>query len=139
MARYYAQICTLVFFAATVGGLLLGDAGSGGGNLGSITLHLTWVRDVLDAGLLAAFVLIGFVLAPVPAKWSMFGVGIVLLAMTVLGFAVGDDAGPTRTALSMHFPVTINVFDLITGSLAVLCALGTLTGDDLAPPSVIRR
>ena len=65
MARLYAQLCALVFLVVGVGGLAAGSAGppapNGGGNVGSLILHLTWARDALDIGLLALFGYVGFV------------------------------------------------------------------------------
>jgi len=64
MARLFAQVCALVFLVVGVGGLAAGSAGppaaNGGGNIGSLVLHLTWARDVLDIGLLVVFAYVGF-------------------------------------------------------------------------------
>src|SRR3989442_33707 len=96
MARLFAQVFSLVFFVATFGGLLLGDAshGSGGvagGNLGSITLHLTWWRDALDALVLAALVYAGFVADRRSGRILVTAVGALLLALSIGGFISGDD------------------------------------------------
>lgn len=132
MARLYAQLGTLIFAVVGIGGLFLGDAGSvhngvPGGNFGGLTLELTWGRDLLDIALLAVFAYVGFVADRRTGRLLMFVVGGVLLLLTVVGFLKkASGIGP------LHFPTAINVFDLITGVLAVLAALGTIE-DDPAP------
>ena len=66
MARFYAQICTVAFLIVGVGGFFVGNAvqvahGQAQGNVDGMQLHLTYVRDVLDLILLAAFVYVGFI------------------------------------------------------------------------------
>jgi hypothetical protein len=115
-----------------IGGLFLGDAGSihngvTGGNFGGLTLQLSWWRDLIDIALLAGFVYVGFVADRRAGRLLMFGIAGVLLLLTVVGFLKqGSGIGP------LHFPIAINVFDLITGVLALLTALGTIE-DDPAP------
>lgn len=138
MARFYAQICTLILLIAVVGGFFLGNAvatpgGEAGGNLGTVTLHMTWVRDALDVLLLVVFAYVGFVASRHLGRLVTGAVGVVLLALAVLGFVVGDDAGATKGLLGMHFPVALNIFDLVIGGLAVLAALGTIEEEEPAP------
>ena len=128
MARFYAQLCTLVFVLLGIGGLFLGNAGSGGGgDLGPLTLHLTWARDILDIGLLLVFVWIGFVAPRHAGRLACGAAGALLTVLGVAGFLAGD-AG----FLGMHFPAAIDILDLIIGVLAVIAALGTLE-DEPAP------
>ena len=47
-----------------------------------------------------------------------------LVGLAALGFAIGDTAAGTRSLASLHFPLAINVFDLVVGVLAVITALG---------------
>ena len=134
MARFFAQICTFVFLIVTVGGLLLGNAtavssGHAGGNLGSITLHMTWVRDGVDAVLLAAFVYTGFFASRRNGRLVMAVAGTVLLALGVIGFVTGDNDQATGGWAGMHFPAVINIFDTTAGILAILAALGTIEDD----------
>ena len=131
MARFYAQVCTAIFLVVTFGGLVLGDAGhlttgTAGGNLGGVTLHMTWPRDALDAVILMLFVLVGFVLARTPGKYVVIAVGAALALLGVVGFVVGDDSAASKGLLDMHFPVAVNMFDLIVGALGILAGLGTL-------------
>ena len=131
MARFYAQMCTALFLVVTFGGLVLGDAahltnGTAGGNLGGVTLHMTWARDALDAVMLVLFVLVGFVLARTPGKYVVIAVGAALAVLGVVGFVVGDDAAASKGLLDMHFPLVANIFDLIVGALGMLAGLGTL-------------
>ena len=136
MARVYAQLFTLVFAVVAVGGLILGDAGhidsagNAGGNLGGITLHLTWVRHALDLVILAVLAYAGWRSPELNSRLIAGGVGIVLMALAIAGFAVGDDAGATKGFAGMHFPLAINVFDLVAGLLGVLSALGTVPQDE---------
>lgn len=137
MARLYAQLFTLVFLVVGVVGLFLGDAspvgsGQAGGNLGSITLHLTWFRDAIDLGFAGLFAWVGFVAARHPGRIAVGAAGVLLLALAIAGFIIGDDDMAGHRHADLNFPLVINVFDLITGGLAVLCALGTLE-DDPAP------
>jgi hypothetical protein len=142
MARLYAQICTLVFLVVGVGGLAAGNAGpqyaNGGGNVGSLVLHLTWARDVLDIGLLVVFAYVGFLAARRPGRILMGTAGVVLFALAVAGFVVGDDAAATRSFLGLHFTTALNILDLVVGLLAVLAALGTVEDPEPAPRSVLR-
>jgi hypothetical protein len=142
MARLYAQVCALVFLVVGVGGLAAGSAGppaaNGGGNIGSLVLHLTWARDVLDIGLLAVFAYVGFVASRRLGRLLVGAVGIVLLALAIAGFVVGDDAAATRGFLGLHFTTALNLLDLVVGALAILSALGTVEGPEPAPRSVLR-
>lgn len=131
MARLYAQLFMLVFLVIGVVGLFLGDAGTihGGqaqGNLGSLTLHLTWVRDVLDFALMALFAYVGFVASRHTGRILVTAAGALLLVLAIAGFVVGDDATASKGFLDMHFPTAVNVFDLVAGLLGVLSGLGTV-------------
>lgn len=142
MARLYAQVCAFVFLLVGVGGLAAGSAGppapNGGGNIGSLVLHLTWARDVLDIGILVIFAYVGFVASRRLGRLLVGAVGIVLLALAVAGFVVGDDAAATRGFLGLHFSTALNLLDLVVGVLAILAALGTVEDPEPAPRSVLR-
>ncbi|HEX4755850.1 MAG TPA: hypothetical protein VH661_08885 [Candidatus Dormibacteraeota bacterium] len=142
MARLYAQICALLFLLVGVGGLAAGSAGppaaNGGGNIGGLVLHLTWARDILDIGLLAVFAYVGFVAPLRQGRLLVGAAGIVLLALAIAGFVVGDDAAATRGFLGLHFTTALNLLDLVVGVLAILAALGTVEDPAPAPRSVLR-
>jgi hypothetical protein len=142
MARLYAQLCTLVFLLIGVGGLAAGNAGppapNGGGNVGSLILHLTWARDALDIALLAVFGYVGFVAPRRQGKLIVGALGVVLFALAIAGFLVGDDAAATKGFLGLHFTTALNVLDLVVGVLAILAALGTVEDPEPAPRSVLR-
>jgi hypothetical protein len=123
MARLYAQLFTLVFAVVGLGGLALGDAGhTGGGNLGGLTLHLTWARDILDIVIAVVLGVVGFTFR-VPrqaASILVVLIGAVLTVLAVSGFIVGDDAMATKGFADLHFPAAINVLDLLSGVLGLL-------------------
>ncbi|MGH7750912.1 MAG: hypothetical protein ACREQ5_40025 [Candidatus Dormibacteria bacterium] len=140
MARMYAQLFSLVFLVVGLGGLALGDAGHisnghAGGNLGGLTLHLTWGRDVLDLVLAAVLALAGFTLR-VPRRSVgvlVIGLGVLLTVLAVAGFVVGDDTLATKGFAGLHFPTAINALDLLCGLLAVLSGLATLADEPDQP------
>src|SRR5205807_9385074 len=101
----------------------------GGGNLGSLTLHLTWFRDIIDLGFLAVVVYVGFVAERRTGRLLIGAAGVLLLVLGIAGFIIGDDAAGTRGAAGLHFPVVMNVFDVAAGALALLCSLGTIEDD----------
>ncbi|HYA00382.1 MAG TPA: hypothetical protein VEK76_08535 [Candidatus Binatia bacterium] len=141
MARFYAQICTVAFLIVVIGGFLVGDAshvvaGEAQGNVDGMQLHLTYGRDVLDVVLLAAFALVGFVTSRRIGRLVVGAAGVVLLALAIIGFAVGDTNAGSRSLIDLHFPLAINIFDLVVGVLGILAALGTV--EDEGPTSVIR-
>ena len=137
MARSYAQLAAVVFAIVGVGGFITGDAGTvvhgqASGNFDGVALHFTYLRDVIDLAIAAALGYAGFI-APEPvAVRVVLGAGAFLLLLTTVGFVVGDTAAGERSVLSLHFPVAINIFDLVAGTLAVLCGLG---GTEQAPAS----
>ena len=142
MARLYAQVCALVFLVVGIGGLAAGSAGPqyvhGGGNVGSLTLHLTWARDVLDIIVLGVFVYVGFIAERRPGRVITGALGAVLLALAIVGFVLGDDAQATRSYLGLHFTTALNLLDLVVGLLAILAALGTVEDPEPPPRSVLR-
>jgi len=142
MARLYAQLCAFVFLLVGVGGLAAGNAGpgthNGGGNIGSLVLHLTWARDVLDIALLGLFGYVGFVSSAERGRLLVGGAGVVLVVLAIAGFLVGDTATASREFLGLHFTTALNVLDLVVGVLAILSALGTVTEPEPAPRSVLR-
>jgi hypothetical protein len=129
MARLYAQFGAVVFLAVGLGGLLTGDAGTvlhhqPQGNVGPMALHLTYVRDVLDLVIGAALAFAGFRAQERMGGEIVLTVGVVLLVLAVIGFVNPDNAAGTRSIAGVHFMQVMNIFDLITGALGVLCALG---------------
>lgn len=129
MARLYAQVCTVAFLILGIGGWFVGDAGHlvahrAQGNVDGMVLHLTYARDVLDLVLLAGFVAVGFVVGPRLGRTILGVIGVVLIGLAALGFAIGDTAAGTRSVAGLHFPLAINVLDLVVGVLALLTALG---------------
>jgi hypothetical protein len=142
MARLFAQLCALVFLLVGVGGLAAGSAGppapNGGGNVGSLVLHLSWARDALDIGLLILFAYVGFVAPRRLGRLLVGAAGIILFVLAIVGFLVGDDAAGTRGFLGLHFTTALNVLDLVVGVLAILAALGTVEDPEPAPRSVLR-
>ncbi|MFN2568950.1 MAG: hypothetical protein ABR564_05040 [Candidatus Dormibacteria bacterium] len=129
MARLCAQLFTVLFAVLGVGGLFLGDAGSlhngvRGGNFGGLALELTWWRDALDIALAGIFAYVGFVADRHTGRLVTLGTGALLLLLAAVGFVrQSAGMGPLR------FPTAMNVLDLVTGILAVLCALGTIEED----------
>ena len=142
MARLYAQVCALVFLVVGVGGLAAGSAGppapNGGGNVGSLILHLTWARDALDIGLLLLFGYVGFVAPRRQGRLVVGAIGLVLVVLAIVGFLVGDDVAATKGFLGLHFTTALNILDLVVGVLAILAALGTVEDPEPAPRSVLR-
>ncbi len=143
MARFYAQLCVPIFIVLVVVGILLGNAaphpnGVAGGNLGSITLHMTWARDALDGVLLVAFVYVGFLASRTAGRWTTLLIGVVTLGLGIVGFVVGDNDGATKTWAGLNFPVVINLFDVVVGTLALLAAAGTLSDHEIPQGSIIR-
>lgn len=142
MARFYAQLCTLVFLVVGIGGLAAGNAGppaaNGGGNIGSLTLHLTWARDALDIVLLAVFAFAAFAAPRHLGRILAGAIGVALLALAIAGFLLGDDAAATRSYAGLHFTTALNILDLVVGVLGILAALGTVEDPEPAPGSVLR-
>jgi hypothetical protein len=142
MARLYAQVCALVFLVVGLGGLAAGSAGppapNGGGNVGSLILHLTWARDAVDIGLLLLFGYVGFIAPLRQGRLLVGAIGVALFALAIVGFLVGDDAAATKGFLGLHFTTGLNILDLVVGVLAILAAIGTVDGPEPAPRSVLR-
>jgi hypothetical protein len=142
MARLYAQVCALVFLVVGLGGLAAGSAGppapNGGGNVGSLILHLTWARDAVDIGLLLLFGYVGFIAPLRQGRLLVGAIGVALFALAIVGFLVGDDAAATKGFLGLHFTTGLNILDLVVGLLAILAAIGTVEGPEPAPRSVLR-
>ena len=137
MARLYAQFGAVVFLAVGLGGLLTGDAGTllhhqPEGNVGPMALHLTYVRDVLDLVIAGVLAFAGFRVPERIAAEIVLTVGVVLLLLALIGFVNPDDATGTRSIAGVHFTMVMNIFDLITGALGVLCAVGGATTETVA-------
>ncbi|GAC1571553.1 MAG: hypothetical protein NVS3B18_04740 [Candidatus Dormibacteria bacterium] len=131
MARFYAQLFVLPFAILGIGGLFLGDAshvvnGQAQGNLGGLTLHLTYVRDALDVLLALVFGYVGFGASRHLGKLAVIAAGGMLSVLAVVGFLVGDDATASRGIAGLHCPLTVNLVDLVTGVLGILAGLGTI-------------
>jgi hypothetical protein len=137
MARLYAQFGAGVFLAVGLGGLLTGDAGTllhhhPEGNVGPMALHLTYVRDVLDLVIAGVLAFAGFRAQERIAGEIVLTVGVVLLLLALIGFVNPDDATGTRSIAGVHFTMVMNIFDLITGTLGVLCGVGGSTTETVA-------
>jgi hypothetical protein len=129
MARLYAQFGAVLFLVVGVGGLFTGDAGTlvhhlPGGNFGPMTLHLTYVRDVLDLVIGGVLAFAGFRAEARVTDEIVLTVGVVLVLLALIGFADPDTATKARSIAGIHFTEVMNIFDLITGALGVLCGLG---------------
>ncbi len=129
MARLYAQFGAVVFLAVGLGGLLTGDAGTlvhhqPQGNVGPMDLHLTYVRDALDLVIGGVLAFAGIRAEERIAEEIVLTVGVVLLLLALVGFANPDTAAGTRSIAGVHFTEVMNIFDLITGALGVLCGVG---------------
>jgi hypothetical protein len=139
MARSYAQFAAIVFLAIGAGGFLTGDAshvanGQASGNFDGVALHLTYGRDVLDLVLAGAFAYAGWFADEPAAERLTLGIGCLLVLVAVIGFIVSDDDAGSRSILSLHFPLAINVFDLVSGVFAVLCGLSGIDQPASAKP-----
>jgi hypothetical protein len=129
MARSYAQLAAIVFAIVGVGGFITGDAGhvvngQASGNFDGVALHFTYLRNVLDLALAAGFGYAGFYATGRLTVRTVLAAGAFLLLLAAVGFILGDTASGERSIVTLHFPVAINIFDLIAGTLAVICALG---------------
>lgn len=129
MARSYAQLAAVVFAIVGIGGFITGDAGhvmngQASGNFDGVALHFTYLRNVLDLALAAAFAYAGFYADAEVTARSVLAAGAFLLLLAAVGFIVGDTPAGSRSIATLHFPIAINIFDLIAGVLAVICALG---------------
>jgi hypothetical protein len=129
MARLYAQFGAVVFLLVGFGGLLTGDAGTlvhhlPQGNVGPMELHLTYVRDLLDLVIGGVLVYAGFRAPARVAEEVVLTVGVVLLLLALIGFLNPDTDTATRSIAGVHFTEVMNIFDLITGVLGLLCGLG---------------
>jgi hypothetical protein len=138
MARLYAQFAAVVFLVFGFGGILTGDAGTlvhhhPGGNLGAMTLHLTYARDVLNLVIASVLGFVGFRARHRVADEVVLTVGVALLLLAVIGFANPDNAAGTRSILDLHFPLVVNIFDAIAGALGVLCGVGGTTAEPSTP------
>jgi hypothetical protein len=136
VARAYAQLCTLVFAVAGIGGLLLGSAtnvvgGVAQGNLGNLTLHMTYPHDVLNLVLCAAFVFAGFFAGRSTGKYVVLICGVLLLLLGVFGAVHGDTPAAGKAVAGLNFPTTVNVFNIFFGVLGILSALGTLSDTEV--------
>ncbi|MBV9101780.1 MAG: DUF4383 domain-containing protein [Candidatus Dormibacteraeota bacterium] len=138
MARRFAQLAAVVFLVAGVAGFFTGDAshldgGQAGGNFDGVALHLTYLRDIVNLVVGGAFAYAGWYPRPRGARILVLALGALLLVLAILGFALSDDDAGTRSFITLHFPIAMNILDLTAGVLAVLCALG-----DAAEPAEAR-
>jgi hypothetical protein len=128
MSRFFAQLLAPLFLVLGIGGFFLGNAATPGkGDLGPLDLDVTPALDVFDLGIALLAVLIGFVLSRYLGRRVMAVVGVVLVALGVLGLARGENG-----ALGMHFSIAMNVFNLAAGAVALLAAAGTI--EEPEPP-----
>jgi hypothetical protein len=137
MARLYAQFAALVFLIVGAGGLLVGDAshvshGSAGGNFDGVALHLTYARDALDVVLAAVFGYAGWLSREEDAWLPVLVASAVLLVLAVIGFVHADDEAGRRALASLHFPLAMNVLDLVAGVIGILVSLAAFAEEPAA-------
>lgn len=135
MARRFAQFAAVVFLIVGIAGFFTGDAshvtgGQAGGNFDGVALHLTYLHDVVNLAIGVAFAYAGWYPQARRPHTVVLAIGAVLLVLAILGFALSDDAAGTRSFITLHFPVAMNVLDLVAGVFAVLSGLG-----DVAEPA----
>lgn len=136
MPRSFAQLAAVVFAIVGVAGFFTGDAGhvvngQAGGSFDGVALHLTYLRDIVDLAFAGALVYAGWFAGDATAKATVLGAGALLLLLSAVGFIVGDTNAGDRSIATLHFPIALNIFDLIAGVLAVICALSVV--DEVAP------
>ena len=129
----------MLFAVITVGGLFLGDAsrvvdGVAQGNLGGVTLHMTYARDAVDGILLLLLIYVGFFSTRTIGRVLMLCVGVFVLGIGIAGFVHGDNTLASKPLLGLNFPTAINVLDTVVGALAVLAGLGTLSDGEIEAP-----
>ena len=139
MARAYAQLAAVVFLIVGLAGFFTGDAGhvAGGqasGNFDGVALHLTYLHDVVHLLIGGALAYAGWFASERLARATVLGVAAVLLLLAIAGFAINDDDTGTRSILTLHFPLALNIFHLVSGTLAALCVLGDLSEPEPAIP-----
>ena len=139
MARAYAQLAAVVFLIVGFAGFFTGDAGrvaggQAGGNFDGVALHLTYLHDVVHLLIGAALAYAGWFAEARVARTAVLGVAGLLLLLAIVGFIVNDDDAGTRSIITLHFPVALNIFHLIAGTLGALCALGDVAEAEPALP-----
>ena len=139
MAKAYAQLAAVVFVIVGFAGFFTGDAGrvaggQAGGNFDGVALHLTYLHDVVHLAIAAALAYAGWFASERVARTTVLGVAGILLLLAIAGFAINDDDAGTRSVITLHFPVALNIFHLVAGTLAALCALGDLSEVETATP-----
>jgi len=140
MDRSFAQAAAFVFAVVGIAGFFTGDAGTvangqAGGNFDGVALHLTYARDVVDLVLAAAFAYAGLRAGRSLGRTIVLAAGGLLLLLAIVGFVVGDTVDGQQSIASLHFPLATNIFDLVAGTLAVLCGLGGLDDRTAAAPA----
>ena len=88
---------------------------------------------IVDLVIAAVFAYTGFVARQPLANTAVLAVSGFLLALAVIGFITGDTDSGSRSIASLHFPVAINILDLIAGGLGVLSALASIDEPERAP------
>jgi hypothetical protein len=131
MARTYAQFAAIVFVVVGLGGLLVGDAshlihGAAGGNFDGVALHLTYGRDVVDLALAAVFAYAGWVSREQDAWLPVLAASGFLLLLAVVGFIHADDLAGRRAIATLHFPLAVNVLDLVAGVFGTVISLAAV-------------
>ena len=129
MAKAYAQLAAVVFLVVGFAGFFTGDAGhvaggQAGGNFDGVALHLTYLQDVIHLLIGVALAYAGWFASERTARSMVLGLAGILLLLAIAGFAINDDDAGTRSVITLHFPVALNIFHLVSGTLAALCALG---------------
>jgi hypothetical protein len=148
MTRAFALLCSLLFLILSVAGLVIVigataavvRSGQAQGNLGSLTLHLTWPREILDVVATAVFVYIALLASGPTGRIVMAVTAVVLLVLGITGAVVWpDNAVASGGFLGMHSPTAITVLDVVIGALGILSSLGpTADPQPKVRPSPIR-
>ena len=76
-----------------------------------MTLHLTYVRDVLDLVIGGVLAFAGFRADARIADEIVLTVGVVLLLLALIGFVNPDTATKARSIAGIHFTEVMNIFD----------------------------
>lgn len=126
-ARMYAKIVGVVVLLVGVVGVIIGDPADG--LLGLFNVDI--VEDIVHLGTGGLLTYVGFSAANSAVKTVVGGLGVVYLAVGVLGFIVPDLFG----LLEHDYNVADNILHLALGGLALLAVSGNAAKESSAPPA----